>query len=97
MIAGLLGNSPTKITQRYKDSSPLEMLPIGRPQILIYGSDDLAVPAKLGEEYMKVARQQGDKVKLIIVQHAGHHEYNAPNSIAWPAVKAAVFHLMNDH
>jgi acetyl esterase/lipase len=94
-ISRLLGNAPELLTQRYQEASPVALLPLGVPQILIYGSDDVIVPASFGQAYAKTAEKSGDTVQLIIVNNAGHHEYVAPNSITWPAVKQSILSLIN--
>ncbi|HYJ84539.1 MAG TPA: hypothetical protein VEW46_00615 [Pyrinomonadaceae bacterium] len=38
---------------------------------LITGTHDRVVLPKYGQEYEKVARQKGDKVKMIVVDNAG--------------------------
>jgi acetyl esterase/lipase len=94
VIGNLLGNSPELIVKHYKEASPKELLPLGVPQILIYGSEDPAVPVEFARAYMKLALRQGDAVKLIIIKHAAHHEYVSPDSITWPAVKSAILSLL---
>jgi acetyl esterase/lipase len=90
VIGKLLGDSD----KRYKEISPKELLPLGIPQILIYGADDQAVPPELGRAYVKVAQEKGDVSALYVVKNAAHHEYNVPNAITWPLVKSAAFSLL---
>ena len=90
VIDKLLGGSD----ERYKEISPKELLPLGTPQILVYGADDQVVPAELGRVYVKATQEKGDVAVLYVVKNAAHHEYNAPNSITWPLVKSAVFSLL---
>jgi dienelactone hydrolase len=93
-VANLLGSSPDQIAGHYKQASPSELLPLGVPQILIYGAEDQAVPEKFCSAYMQSARKKGENAKLITVKDAAHHEYNVPNSVAWPAVRSAVLSLL---
>ena len=95
VVGKLLGDSPDKISKHYSESSPIELLPLGISQVLIYGADDEAVPASFAKEYIKKARNEGDAVKLTTVEGAAHHEYNVPNSIAWPIIKASVLNLLS--
>lgn len=75
--------------------SPMELLPIGIPQILIYGENDGIVPPILGELYTKSAELSGDKnVKYIKVQGAAHQEYVVPNSIVWPFLRDEIVSLI---
>lgn len=95
IVGKLLGNTSESIQKHYHDASPIELLPLGTPQILIYGTEDRIVPIQFGEDYLKAAKQKGDhSVQLIAVKGAAHHEYNVPNSISWPQVKAAVLSLL---
>lgn len=89
VIGKLLGKNEQEIANHYEDASPIHLLPLGMKQILIYGTDDNAIPDKLNS-YIRVAKKSGDPVKLIYVKHAGHHEYNVPNSVTWPIIKSAV-------
>jgi acetyl esterase/lipase len=93
-IQRLLGNTPGLLTQRYQEASPAALLPLGVPQILIYGSDDEIVPASFGKEYADMAEKKGDSVQVVIIDNAGHHEYVAPNSSTWSAVKLAILSLL---
>lgn len=96
VVGNLLGNSEDIIATHYKEASPVELLPLGVPQILIYGSADHVVPEQLGQNYIQAAKKKGDKAKLIDVKDAGHHEYLAPNSDTWPAVKSSIENLMQN-
>lgn len=79
---------------RYGETSPFELLPLGVPQILIYGVDDKVVPVELAHAYVLAAWQAGDSVELVMVPNAAHHEYNAPGSSTWEAVKSAFLSLL---
>lgn len=94
-VGKLLGGSPEQMSARYKQASPVELLPLGVPQILITGADDRAVPMEYARAYADAARKNDDPVNLVVVEHAGHHEYNAPNAVTWSAVKSAVLLLLD--
>ncbi len=80
--------------EHFQDTSPIELLPLCIPQILIYGAQDQVVPTELGRAYVRAAQQAGDdSVELIEVHNAAHHEYNAPSSSTWPTIRSAVFAL----
>lgn len=91
--AKLLGGPPEGFDERYRQTSPAELLPLGLPQRLIHGAQDKIVPVELGREYEKAARGKGEDVRLTVVEGAGHFELIAPNSSAWPAVSAALREL----
>ncbi|MCX7114736.1 MAG: alpha/beta hydrolase [Gammaproteobacteria bacterium] len=91
VIGGLLGVNHGNITDaRYAETSPMEMLPIAVPQILISGDADRVVPTQLSEWYMKRAKATADDATLVVVPFAGHHEYIAPNSVVWPVLNELV-------
>lgn len=94
VVTKLLGGSPDEVPDRYRHASPIELLPLGVPQILITGKYDRAVPPEYGRAYAEAARKSGDTVRLIIVDRAAHHEYNAPQAVTWPVIKSAVFSLL---
>lgn len=94
VVGKLLGDTPEQIEKHYKEASPIALLPLGVPQILIYGTEDQVVPIPLGNAYLQVAQQKGDSIKLIVVEGAAHHEYNVPNSVTWPSIKSAVLSLI---
>ncbi len=90
----LVGGSRSQNPERYAQASPIELLPLGVPQILITGSEDGIVPVHLGADYAQAALRAGDDVNHIIVDNAGHHEYNAPTSVTWTAIRQSVLSLL---
>ena len=90
----LLGGSPEAFPERYRDTSPAEMTPIGIPQILIVGRHD-ATWRPNGEAYYQVARQAHDSIELRLADDSGHFEMVVPTSSTWPMVVAAAKELVN--
>ena len=90
VVGKLLGDNEERIETRYAEVSPIDLLPIGTRQILIYGDDDQAVPFTFGETYLQKAKRVGDSVKLMRVKYAAHHEYNVPNSVTWPVILSTI-------
>ena len=91
--AKLLGGSFDEVPDRYKLTSPVELLPARVPVRLVHGAADQIVPVEMGREYEAAARRGGGDVELTVVGGAGHFELIAPRSPAWPAVKAALLSL----
>ena len=89
-ITKLLGGTPEEVPERYRVASPSERLPLKVEQVLITGARDEAVPPRYGQEYEKEARRGGDKVKMIVVEDAGHFEVIAPGTAAWPTVEDTI-------
>lgn len=90
VVGKLLGTTPEEVEKHYKEASPAELLPLGVPQILIYGTEDQAVPITFGNVYLQAAQKKGDVVKIMTIEGAAHHEYNVPNSVSWPVIKSVV-------
>jgi len=90
----LLGGSPEEFPARYKQTSPLQLMPRKVEQRLIHGALDQIVPVDFGRDYAAAARKKGDKVGLTILPNAGHFDLIAPQSSAWPAVENAVRSLL---
>ena len=49
---------------RFGDTSPIEMLPIGVPQLIVHGDADDRVPQSMALRYAAAAREAGDDVDL---------------------------------
>jgi len=94
-ILKLLGGSPAEAPERYRETSPIEMLPLGVKQVLITGAHDAIIPPENSKDYATAARKSGDEVELIVLENAAHFEVIAPGSSAWPTVEKAVFALLN--
>jgi acetyl esterase/lipase len=93
MAAELLGGRP-EVRARYREASPLELLPLGVPQHLVSGARDPIVPAGFARDFAARSRALGDEVTLEVLEAAGHFELVAPSSPAFPAVRNAVTKLL---
>lgn len=91
--AKVLGGSFEEVPDRYRQTSPVELLPARVPVRLVHGAADRIVPVEMGREYEAAARKGGGDVELAVVEGAGHFELIAPGSSAWPAVKAGLLSL----
>jgi acetyl esterase/lipase len=89
-IPRLLEGQPDQRADRLKESSPIELLPLGVRQHLVCGSLDSLVPNALSGRYRLAASQAGDAVDLDLVEGVGHFELIDPASTAWPVVLRAV-------
>jgi len=90
VVDELLGGPPEAFPERYAAASPLELLPLGVPQVLIHGTDDANVPYELSAGYAARARVLGDAVELVTLGAMAHFEPIDPRSAAWPSVLDAV-------
>jgi pimeloyl-ACP methyl ester carboxylesterase len=86
----LLGGDPGAVPERYAAVSPIELLPLGVPQVLVHGRADTIVPVDGSERYVAAARARGDDATLVALDGLGHFEPIDPGSSAWPHVLGAV-------
>jgi acetyl esterase/lipase len=95
MAARLVGGAPGDVPERYRESSPIELLPLGLPLRLVNGARDPIVPVDFGRAFESRSRAAGDDVKLTTVEGAGHFELIAPSSSAWPEVLGVIRELLS--
>jgi len=81
-----LRRSPEDGPDRYALASPIELLPLGIPQVIVHGAADERVPVELSREYAGAAAQQGDAVVYHEIEDAGHDDLVDPASEAWQVV-----------
>jgi len=89
-VAELLGGDPQEVSEAYALASPIELLPLGVPQILLHGDADEDVPYELSQRYHIAARAAGDDCTLVTLSATGHFELIDPHSAVWPHVLAAL-------
>ena len=89
-VAKLLGGSPEEMSLRYRQASPIELLPLRVKQRLIHGLLDQIVPPEQSRAYEVAAKRRRDDVNLVIINEAGHFDLISPESSAWPAVREAL-------
>jgi acetyl esterase/lipase len=94
VVEELLGGSPSKLPERYRAASPIELVPLGVTQRLLHGKDDDIVPISISRDYLAAARKAGDDATLQEIPGAGHFELIDPRSPAWTTVKSAVLALV---
>ena len=63
--AGLLGGEPDAVPDRYEIASPLALLPLGVPVLLVHGERDDIVPPSQSDAYAAAARAAGDEIELV--------------------------------
>lgn len=94
VINMLLGGSVEEVPDRYRNASPITLLPFGIKQIVIHGSDDPAVPPELGQAYVEASKSVGESIGFVSIPNAAHFEMIAPWTSSWPIVEASVKSLM---
>ena len=86
-IESVLGGVPDSVPERLRALSPIELLPLRVPAVLIAGSQDFISPRPVLDAYANAARAKGDSVVIITTDGEGHFESIAPSR---EAAKAAV-------
>lgn len=95
VITTLLGGSPAGVPERYAHASPITLLPLAVPQVLVIGEHEDFVPRPLVEAYAQAAKRSGDSVRIVVIPRAGHFEIASPGTAAWPRVQAAIRSLLD--
>jgi acetyl esterase/lipase len=93
-VPALLDGAPDRQPERLRQSSPIELVPLGVPQRLVCGGLDSLVPNELSVDYQAAAGRAGDTVGLEVIDSVGHFELIDPTSRAWPVVLGAVASLL---
>ena len=93
-VPGLLGGQPTDHPERLGRVSPIEMVPLGIPQIQVIGGLDPIVPRAQADDYATAAGDAGDRVGVKEIPSAGHFELVDPSCDAWSAVRSSVLEVL---
>jgi pimeloyl-ACP methyl ester carboxylesterase len=73
--------------EHFADGSPLELLPLGVPQLVLHGTADQDVPYEMSERYVAAA---GGEAELVTLEGVGHFELIDPQAPAFASTLAAV-------
>ena len=91
VITDLLGGSPEERPQRYRDGSPIEVLPLGVPQAFFTGR----MFAAHSTPYEIAAKRAGDVVQITALPNADHFVFIDPRSEVFPQVLSSVRRLLS--
>ncbi len=94
VVDRLLGGTPDEVPARYRQASPMHLLPLGVRQRLVHGDLDGIVPLEMSRHYETAGKKRGDDVALIVCPDAGHFEPIAPETPAWRLVRDAIRELI---
>ena len=81
---------PSAWADPYADTSPAALLPIGAPQTIVSGADDLIVPPIFAAVYAAKAKAAGDAVEAVTIPKAGHFDLIDPLADAWRRVEPII-------
>lgn len=87
-LVTVMGGTPSTQAERYAAVAPLEILPLGLPQLIVHGTADSIVPYAMSEKYVAAARAAGDSVEFVTVEGAEHLDLWNRASPAFPKVVA---------
>lgn len=90
----VMGGTPDQQPARYAAVSPAELLPLGVPQVLIWGAEDTVVPEMLFRDYERRAAAQ-DHVEVITLAGEGHHDLCDPGGPGWAKIVDAIRKLLD--
>jgi acetyl esterase/lipase len=91
----IIGGSAADVPERFAAISPVQLLPIGVPLLVVQGSADSTVPMSFSEEFAAAARAAGDDVSLFIADGAEHSDVRDVASSHWPQVRASLLAFLN--
>jgi dipeptidyl aminopeptidase/acylaminoacyl peptidase len=77
--------------EQFADGSPIELLPLGVPQIVIHGTEDESVPYEMSERYVEAADGEAE---LVTLPGAGHFEPVDPLAPEFAETRAAIERLL---
>lgn len=82
-VQEFMGASPKDAPEQYRAASPIELLPIPTPQLLIHGAKDEVVPVELSESYVKAS----SNARLVRLDGGDHFDVIDPRSAHWAVVE----------
>jgi acetyl esterase/lipase len=94
-VPELLGAPPDSVPDRRRRASPIEMLPLGLPQILVAGGRDVIVPLSQAREYARAAARAGDTIEILEIPAAGHFELVDPSHGSFERIREAALRLQD--
>ena len=86
VIDGLMGGSPADFPDRYAAGSPVNLVPLGLPQILVNGTRD-PFWSSIAQRYLDAAEAVADTVQLTVALESGRippiedpHQVDSPDA-----------------
>ncbi|WP_442600777.1 alpha/beta hydrolase family protein [Paenibacillus sp. KN14-4R] len=76
----LMNGTPDGQMTRYAEGSPIELLPIGVPLLIIHGALDINVPIGISDHFLQAAQAAGDSVTYITFPRGDHYKLIDPKT-----------------
>ena len=81
-----LGGTPDEVPERFAAADPMQLIPLGRPTLVVHGAEDETVPVKRARLFHEAAKAAGDPVELVEPSPGHHRVHIDPRSDAWKVV-----------
>ncbi|MEN8113230.1 MAG: alpha/beta hydrolase, partial [Actinomycetota bacterium] len=85
-VAEYVRSSPDESPDRYDTASPIRILPLGIPLLIVHGDEDDRIPAAISRSFAGRAADEGDTVIYHELEGVGHAELIDPETHAWALV-----------
>jgi acetyl esterase/lipase len=85
-IEDYLAATPEQAPARYNQASPMALLPLGMPQLLLHGSLDDRVPVDHSRAYADVGRAAGDPIEILMLDGVDHFQVIESTKVWWDHV-----------
>jgi acetyl esterase/lipase len=95
VITQLMGGPPSAVPDRYAAASPMKLLPLGVPQVVVLGEYEEFVPLQFARAYAQAGERAGDRVRLMLIPGVGHFEIASPRAAIWPRIESAIRSLLD--
>ena len=92
-LRGLSGGNPSEVPDHYAQASPITLLPLGVPQVLVHGTEDKVVPIAFSRSYVEAAKAAGDQASLIELPGVDHFAVLFPDTAPWAPTVQAIMSL----
>jgi acetyl esterase/lipase len=86
IVGRLTGPASPAHADVFADTSPLRLMPLHTPVVMVHGVFDSISPPWHGSNYRKAARAKGDDAAVVVIPDAGHFELVWPHGPAWDQV-----------
>lgn len=93
-IESVLGGLPDAVPDRVKLVSPIDLLPLRVPTVLVAGDQDGIAPIAALNAYATAARLKGDRVQIFTSPNEGHFDVLAPSRLAGKAAMSQALALL---
>jgi acetyl esterase/lipase len=94
-VTRFMGGSFEEHPDRYRSSSPAELLPLGIRQVLVHGLSDTVVPPSMSRDYQRVASEAGDDARYVPLDGVDHRGLIDPGGPAWPVIAGHIEELLS--